>query len=130
MKDVTFAGEKTQTEVATYMQQAHALILFSNYEGMPVVVLEALATGLPVFASKVGQLPNLITNDFGKLVSVGNENELEITLGEFLDGKLKFDPEKMIDFISKNASQDVVGKKLADCYNTVCSSTNLVNSTN
>ena len=130
LKDVTFTGEKNQIEVATYMQQAHALILFSNYEGMPVVVLEALATGLPVFASKVGQLPNLITDDFGKLVSVGNEIELEITLGEFLDGKLKFDPEKMVDFISKNASQDIVGKKLADCYDTVCSSTNLVNSTN
>jgi glycosyltransferase involved in cell wall biosynthesis len=130
LNDVTFVGEKTQTEVATYMQQAHALVLFSNYEGMPVVVLEALATGLPVFASKVGQLPYLITDDFGKLVSVGNENELEESLKEFLDGKLKFDPEKMIDFISKNASQDLVGKKLADCYNTVCSSTNLVNSTN
>jgi glycosyltransferase involved in cell wall biosynthesis len=97
---------------------------------MPVVVLEALAMGLPVFASKVGQLPNLITDDFGKLVSVGNEIELETALGEFLDGKLKFYPEKMIDFISKNASQDIVGKNLADCYNTVCSSTNLVNSTN
>lgn len=114
-----FVGEKTQEEVATYMQQANALILFSNYEGMPVVVLEALATGLPVFASSVGQLPYLITNDFGKLVSVANEEELETNLKDFLDGKLKFDSQKMSDFISKNASQEVVGKKLADFYETI-----------
>lgn len=130
LNNVTFVGEKTQNEVAVYMQKAHALILFSNYEGMPVVVLEALATGLPIFASKVGQLPNMIAPDFGKLVSIGQESDLENNLKEFLDGKLKFDSQKMIEFISLNASQEIVGKKLSDFYTAVCSSTNLVNSTN
>lgn len=130
LKNTSFVGEKTPSEVATYMQKAHALILFSNYEGMPVVVLEALAVGLPVFASKVGQLPDLLADDFGRLVSVGNETELKKFLMQFLDGKIKFDSQKMIDFISKNASQEIVGKKLADYYNDICSSTNLVNSTN
>jgi glycosyltransferase involved in cell wall biosynthesis len=130
INDITFVGENTQRQVATYMQQAHALILFSNYEGMPVVVLEALATGLPVFVSKVGQLPNLITDDLGRIVPVGDENEMLNYLADFFDGKIKFDSQKMIDFISENASQDVVGKKLSDYYNAVCSSTNLVNSTN
>ncbi len=116
LKNVSFVGEKTPTEVAAYMQLAHALILFSNYEGMPVVVLEALASGLPVFASKVGQLPFLINNDHGKLVDVKDEAELEKNLALFLDGKLKFDPEKMKEFISKNASYEVVGKKLANFY--------------
>lgn len=117
----TFVGEKTPAEVAAYMQQAHALLLFSNYEGMPVVVLEALASGLPVFASKVGQLPNMITNDLGRLVDVGDENALENNLKEFLDGKIKFSSEKMIAFISKNASQEIVGKKLAEFYSSACS---------
>ncbi|MDP1800892.1 MAG: glycosyltransferase [Bacteroidota bacterium] len=117
----TFVGEKTPAEVAAFMQQAHALILFSNYEGMPVVVLEALASGLPVFASKVGQLPNMITTDLGRLVNVGDEKGLENTLKEFLDGKTKFAPEKMVSFISENASPEIVGKKLADFYNSACS---------
>ncbi|MDP3567302.1 glycosyltransferase family 4 protein [Sediminibacterium sp.] len=125
-----FVGEKTQLEVAAIMQKANALILFSNYEGMPVVVLEALAVGVPVFASRVGQLPYLITPEMGQLVNAGDEKELETKLKEFLEGKLKFDSKKMIDFIAENASQDVVGKKLADYYSTLCSSTNLVNSTN
>jgi len=120
LKNTSFVGEKKQNEVATYMQKAHALILFSNYEGMPVVVLEALATGLPIFASNVGQLPHLITPDFGKLVEVKDEKELEKNLKLLLDGSLKFDPEKMITFISQNASQEVVGKKLAHHYNSDC----------
>lgn len=121
LTNTTFVGERTPAQVATYMQQAHALILFSNYEGMPVVVLEALACGLPVFASKVGQLPNLITNYLGKLVDIGDEKALENNLKEFLDGKIKFSSEKMISFISENASQEIVGKKLADFYTVACS---------
>jgi glycosyltransferase involved in cell wall biosynthesis len=121
LKNTSFVGEKTPAEVATYMQQAHALILSSNYEGMPVVVLEALASGLPVFASKVGQLPNMITNDLGKLVDVGDEQALENNLKGFLGGKIKFSSEKMVSFISENASPEVVGKKLAEFYNSACS---------
>ena len=116
LKNIHFVGEKTPTEVATYMQQAHALLLFSNYEGMPVVVLEALASSLPVFVSKVGQLPDLITADLGILIDVKNESELEKQLALFLEGKLKFNSKKMVEFISKNASYEVVGKKLADLY--------------
>ncbi|MBA3681137.1 MAG: glycosyltransferase [Bacteroidetes bacterium] len=116
LKNITFTGKKTQAEIAIYMQQAQALILFSNYEGMPVVVLEALATGLPVFATKVGQLPNMITNEFGKLVAVKDEATLEKELDLFLKGNTKFDSQKMIEFISQNASQEIVGKKLAGLY--------------
>ncbi len=116
LKNTTFTGKKTQAEIAEYMQRAHVLILFSNYEGMPVVVFEALATGLPVFASKVGQLPNMLAIDFGKLVNVKDEAALVKELDLFLKGNLKFDSQKMIEFISQNASYEVVGKKLADLY--------------
>lgn len=130
LKNIFFVGEKTQQEVSEYMQNADALILFSNYEGMPVVVLEALATGLPVFASNVGQLPNIINNDFGRLVPVNNESALEKYLEEFLNNNLKFDSDKMTEFINTNASKEAVGKKLADYYTEVCSSMKFVNSTN
>ena len=130
LKNIFFVGEKTQQEVSRYMQNTDALILFSNYEGMPVVVLEALASGLPVFASNVGQLPNIINNDFGRLVPVNNESALEKYLEEFLNTNLKFDSDKMIEFIHTNASKEAVGKKLADYYTDVCSSIKFVNSTN
>jgi len=130
LKNVFFVGEKTQQEVSKYMQNTEAFILFSNYEGMPVVALEALASGLPVFASNVGQLPNIINNDFGRLVPVNNESALEKYLEEFLNTNLKFDSDKMIEFIHTNASKEAVGKKLADYYNDVCTSIKFVNSTN
>ncbi|MDX2174656.1 MAG: glycosyltransferase [Bacteroidota bacterium] len=114
--NIDFVGHKTQIQIAELMQQAHALILFSNYENMPVVILEALACGLPIFASNVGQLPYFISDDFGILVDVGNEEQLTKHLQLFLEGKLKFDANKMNIFISEHATHEIVGRQLADEY--------------
>ncbi len=116
LNNIHFAGHKTQHQIAELMQQTHALILFSNYENMPVVVLEALACGLPVFASNVGQLSFFINDSFGRLVDVGDEEKLTQQLQLFLDGKLIFNSDKMVEFIQQNATFDVVGKKLAEEY--------------
>ncbi len=116
LNNIYFLGEKTPIEVADYMKRAHALILFSHFEGMPVVVLESLASGLPVFSSTVGQLPYLIKDSFGKLVTPGDEIKLTNLLTEFLKGHLNFNTDEMVEFINKNASYKVVGKYLNDCY--------------
>lgn len=116
LNNIYFLGEKTPIEVADYMKRAHALILFSHFEGMPVVVLESMASGLPVFSSAVGQLPYLIKESFGKLVTPGDEIKLTKLLSEFLKGHLKFNIDEMVEFINKNASNKVVGKYLNDCY--------------
>ena len=116
LNNIYFLGEKTPIEVADYMKRAHALILFSHFEGMPVVVLESLASGLPVFSSNVGQLPYLIKESFGKLVTPGDEIKLTNLLSEFLQGHLNFNTDEMVEFINKNASYKVVGKYLNNCY--------------
>lgn len=119
LKNTTFKGVLNPAQVAEQMQQATALILFSHFEGMPVVVLEALSCGLPVVTSKVGQLPYMIHESYGKLVEAGNTNELILTLEEILKGNSKFDKEQMRNFVLKHASYAAVGKQLNDFYSKV-----------
>lgn len=119
LKNVSFLGYRNKTEIADKMNKSDALLLFSNYEGMPVVTLEALACGLPVIASDVGQLPHLITNEFGKLVKLHDTNELALVLENFIEGKYQFNSSKMRDFILQHASFEVVGKQLYAYYQTV-----------
>ena len=52
--NVTFLGFMNSNEVAQSMQQADALIMFSNFEGMPVTIIEGLCCGLPIIATNVG----------------------------------------------------------------------------
>ncbi|MBT5808371.1 glycosyltransferase family 4 protein [Candidatus Uhrbacteria bacterium] len=49
---ITYHGWVSQSEVQSFMQNAHALILPSLFEASPLVLIDALAQGLPVLVSK------------------------------------------------------------------------------
>ncbi|MDZ4666124.1 MAG: glycosyltransferase [Bacteroidota bacterium] len=116
VQNVTYLGYQTKENISSFMNWCDALLLFSHFEGMPVVVLEALACGLPVFASQVGQLPHLIIDEFGRLSPVNDVNHFAGELENFMNNKLNFNSEKMSEFISEHASFDAVGKQMFDFY--------------
>ena len=59
-----------------YLSDHSLLCLPSLREGLPMVLLEALAIGVPVLCSKVGYLPKLVGDDNGFLVAPGNSAEI------------------------------------------------------
>ncbi len=82
---VLFAGRKLPGEISRLMNAADLLALPSNNEGVPNVILEAFASGLPVVASRVGGIPEVLDQDFlGRLVSPGDVAELASALDEQL----------------------------------------------
>ncbi len=72
-------------EVPDLMRQATLLVLSSLWEGMPNVVLEAMANGLPVVASDVDGVRELIEHEVtGWLVPPADSSALAITLASAL----------------------------------------------
>jgi glycosyltransferase involved in cell wall biosynthesis len=123
LNNVQFTGNLPPEKVAELMQQSGALILFSNFEGMPVVALEALSCGLPVFATKVGQLPFIVKEEFGDLCDAGDSKEMYQLLENYFEGKYKFNSQAMRQFIMQYASYEAVGKQMNDYYKEVIAST-------
>ncbi len=68
---ILFAGGRK--EIPEFMKLSHVLLLPSEGEGLPGVVMEAMAAGLPVVATKEGCTSDLIAEgDGGILISDGN----------------------------------------------------------
>jgi len=57
---VTFTGNVAHEELVHYYSAADALVLASEREGMPNVVLESLACATPVIATRVGGIPEVV----------------------------------------------------------------------
>jgi glycosyltransferase involved in cell wall biosynthesis len=65
---VTFRGAASKDDVAERMRASDLFVLASRYENNPCVVLEALATGLPVVATRVGGVAEIVVAANGELV--------------------------------------------------------------
>jgi glycosyltransferase involved in cell wall biosynthesis len=65
---VVFAGPRQRAELAAWYSAADAFVLASAHEGCPNVVLEALSCGTPVVATPVGNVPELVPAEAGRVV--------------------------------------------------------------
>ena len=85
---VTFHGLKAN--VHPYLYQADCFLLPSVYEGMPVTLIEAMGTGLPIVASWVGGIPDMIEHEVSGLLIKPELEELVSTMERIIaDGKLR-----------------------------------------
>jgi glycosyltransferase involved in cell wall biosynthesis len=83
---VRFLGRRTPGQVRALLPRARALVVSSIYEGMPLVVLEAMEAGLPVVASAVSGIPEVVVDgETGWLVPAEDPVALATALGEVLD---------------------------------------------
>lgn len=74
---VTFTGYRSQSEVAEILSGADMFILPSFAEGLPVVLMEAMAAGVPVITTRIAGVPELVEHmRTGLLVSPGNATAL------------------------------------------------------
>ncbi|MFU8776369.1 MAG: glycosyltransferase [Roseovarius sp.] len=82
---ITFAGYKSQAEVAELLRAATALVLPSFAEGVPVVLMEAMAARVPVVTTRIAGVPELVEDGVsGLLVPPGDGHALQVAIARLL----------------------------------------------
>ena len=108
---VLFHG--SQTNVYPYLHNADVFLLPSNFEGMPMTIIEAMGTGLPIVATAVGGVPDMLRNDVsGILVPCKPEAVKEAVLRILEDESFR----KCLGTNARQESQKFGAEHMAQCY--------------
>ncbi|HKW67557.1 MAG TPA: glycosyltransferase [Terriglobales bacterium] len=113
---VAFHGLKTRTEVAEFMRRAQLLVLSSLCETFSAPAIEALASGIPVLATRCGGPEEFITRDVGLLVPPADEDSLYQGLDYMLTNLHLYSSQKISQYAAERFSPEVVGAKLHAIY--------------
>jgi glycosyltransferase involved in cell wall biosynthesis len=113
---VSFIPEVSYPEVAKLMQSSSALLLFSRFENLPCVVLEALCCGLPVISTNVGGLPEVIDEHNGILVQNEDIEALAAAMQQMVNNSVMHNRAAIAQKAREQFSYQVVANQFVAIY--------------
>lgn len=116
---IFFDGFQMPNQVATMMAEADCFILFSNYEGLPCVLLEAMSCGIPIISTKVGAVPEIITDKLGYLIDINNQVQLSEKMLDMINEKSNFDSNYISQYTQARYSYKALSIEFDDIYTQV-----------
>lgn len=116
---VIFHGKKTSAEVAEAYQQADFFVLFSNFENLPCVIVEAFASGVPVLSTSVGGIAEILSPERGILIPQGDEDALLQGMIQMLDHSSEYDHQAIRDYAIKTFAAQNIGQQIIEAYKKV-----------
>ncbi|MEW6616664.1 MAG: glycosyltransferase [Thermodesulfobacteriota bacterium] len=109
-------------DIPVVMNALDLFVLPSLYEGLGLVLLEAMAAGTPVVASRVGPIPEVVAEGkTGELFDVGNEVALCELIHKFSSETLrnKYGMEGP-SWVNRHFSLDTMAEKTLNIYKSLC----------
>jgi glycosyltransferase involved in cell wall biosynthesis len=119
---VVFLGQLSKEQVRENMQMADVFVLPSRFEAFGVVIIEAMACGLPVIATKSGGPEDIISNEnVGILVELNNPIALAKAMENMYNNYLNYDKTKIREYVIEHFSTDVIIQQYINVFNQLIS---------
>ncbi|MFZ5758400.1 MAG: glycosyltransferase family 4 protein [Thermodesulfobacteriota bacterium] len=126
-KIISFAGQIAQSRLPDYLAAADGLIVPSivtkrqETEGMPTVILEALASGTPVLASRIGGLADAIIEGVnGLFFQHSNPEDLAAKINTFYQQKLWSTMPAEAGSSARKYAWPEIGRQYLEVFNNAC----------
>jgi len=113
---VNFAGKKPLTELVREIQKSALLVLPSRAESFGMVLVEALACGTPVVATRCGGPEDIVTEEVGILVPPEDPQALAAGIAQVMDRRSDYDPAKLRTYALERFGLESVGQQLRALY--------------
>ncbi len=113
---VIFHGKKTSAEVAEAYQNADFFVLFSNFENLPCVIVEAFASGVPVLSTSVGGIAEILSPERGILIPQGDEDALLQGMNNLLNHYQEYNREAIRSYAIKTFAAQNIGQQIYEEY--------------
>ena len=111
---IRFMGTVPHEQIPEILNCVDALVMCSEYEGMPTVVLEALACGIPVVSTDVGDVSKIVVDGKTGYLSKANVGDLKQKILMVLKNSEEF-KHACID-MAKKYSWDIITDKVIEVY--------------
>ncbi len=115
---VAFEPPASRSEVAAAMRQATVFVHPSPHETFGMVAAEALASGLPVAATRSGGVDEILGDigTYGELATGSDAPALAAAIGRVLDRRATFDPAQMRAHVAEAFGPTVVASRTIRAY--------------
>jgi glycosyltransferase involved in cell wall biosynthesis len=105
---ITLLGAVNPAELAHLHRLSSVFVLTSSYEGLPLVVLEALACGTPIVTTQCGETPKLLTPESGLVCSDRSPSAIADALQEVLHHPERYPSHACIQAAQPYSASDVI----------------------
>jgi len=118
-KTAFFRGLKIHDDLVSEINNADFLVLSSLYETFGNVVIESLACGIPVVATNVGVVSDVVNEQNGLIVPPGDADALEESIGIMLDNCRQYDRNQIRQSVVARFNNKIIGEQLFHLYKEV-----------
>ena len=113
---VMLLGKVDRFEICEKLSEADCFVLASQSETFGVSYIEAIASGLPVIATKCGGPEEFVNEENGCLIEKNNVDELVEAMRFMYKNARNYDHEKISKDISERFCAEVISKEIVDAY--------------
>lgn len=117
---VEFTGLLSREQVRQKIAQANAFVLSSRYETFGVVVIEALALGKPVIATRCGGPESIVREEDGLLVPVDDVPSLAAAMQYVYEHRVAYDSVEIRTACKNRFSEQAIAERLMRVYADIC----------
>jgi glycosyltransferase involved in cell wall biosynthesis len=120
LKQVEFLGLLSREDVKQEMHSANTFVLTSDYETFGVVLIESLALGVPVIATRCGGPEDIVREEDGILIKKGDVAGMASAMKDMYNLNFFYTKHHIRNSCRQRFSEKVISKKILKVYSEIC----------